>query len=231
MSQLAQAGASNTVPLPEAIRNATLVASSIDPASRTGTWSSNTERTSLAEAPIATTPARREATDPRGVRWTPLASPPAIRTPPSAAPTAAIAACGFVAFELSTKRTPSTVATGSPRWGSGENVPIASLIAWSPIANAWAAVAAAAASARIAGVSSESAPRSSPLHPAARRPSRTPAPSPAAPPPVERNNPRLRRRVGVERAVPIQVVRRQVQQHGDSRVKRRLRRELEGGDL
>jgi hypothetical protein len=105
-----------------------------------------------------------------------LASPPAIRTTPSASPTAAIAACGFVALELSRNRTPSTVATGSPRWGCGANVAIASAIAWSPIANAWAAVAAAAASARIGGESNESAPRSAPLHPAVSRPSRMPAP-------------------------------------------------------
>jgi hypothetical protein len=48
---------------------------------------------------------------------------------------------------------------------------------------------------------------------------------------LEREHPRLRRRVRVERAVPIQMVRRQVEQHRDPRVERRLRRKLEGGDL
>src|SRR5215211_1557812 len=234
MSQLAQAGASNTVPRSDAIRKATLVASSIDAASRTGTRPSNTVRTSPAEAPIATTPARLGATDPSGVRSTPFASPPAIRTTPSSSPTAAIDACGFVAFELSRNRTPSTTATDSPRCGSGVKVRIPSTIAPSAIPNAWAAAAHAAASARIAGVSIGRAPRSAPPQPAVaearvlgrwlagREPpnlagGRTrdgggglvaAVPDVDVPRTLQREDPLLRRRVRVERPVPIQVIRR-----------------------
>ena len=56
-----------------------------------------------------------------GERSTPFARPPAIRTASPRRSIAAAAAWTFVAFELSTNRTPSTVATTSPRWGPGRN--------------------------------------------------------------------------------------------------------------
>ena len=84
-------------------------AASIGPASRTGTSPSKTAASSRRDSPIATTPGagRRgcgAATGRRPSRGRPR-SARRRRRPPS---TAARAACTFVAFELSTNRTPST---------------------------------------------------------------------------------------------------------------------------
>src|SRR3972149_1459517 len=114
MSQLAHPGASNTVPSAGAIWNAVRVASSIDPALRVTTRPSKVATTSSAASPLATTPARRGASAPRGERSTPFARPPAINTTPVRSPTAAVTACGFVAFELSTNATPPAAAA-APR--------------------------------------------------------------------------------------------------------------------
>ena len=242
-------GASNTCRCRTPSANATRAASSIDSASERGR-PSNTVPTSAAELTDRDDPGQRGASHASGDRSMPLASPPAMRTTPSASPTAAIAACRFVAFESSTnrrRRRSRPARSGGAPARTSRAPPASAAVASAERVRRGGGAAASARSPACRRERTESAP----LHPAVARAVKDDPPvaagSPMREPPhlaggrararggrlvvevpdvdvartLEHEDPRLRRRVRVERAVPVEVVRREVEQHRDPRLERR----------